>query len=419
MFTGLHGSLQIRETKDGSRPGESLVSPISCVQRRCRRAGTNSRNDKVSATAVTMDSFADRTRPGPKRIVMVCHSHSIGGIERHVLSLSAGLTAAGHRIAFAGPKDGWLGRAMQAAGHEGIDIPMHGMLDPISAWRLRRFARKWNADILHGHAQRGARYAHWAADGRLPMIATAHSTNAWVRFKHDHQIIAVSNAVRHFLLTKGFAQENVTAIHLGVPDLGLAAAPAPGPIALARPLMLGMLARLEPVKGHDLALKAINILRHVLPVRLTFIGPTDTEWARKMKALTNEMGLMDHVIFQGETADIKSVFDRLDVMLAPSRREALSLSLIEAAASGRPSIGTNVGGIPEVVEDDISGILVPAEDPEALAAAILKIGRDDAMRLRMGRAAREVFEGRFTPERMITETERAYDRAIRQWQERR
>ena len=101
----------------------------------------------------------------PLRIVMVAHSHILGGIEKHVAVLAEALGRLGHAVAYAGPSDGWLGAQMRALGCECVDVPMHGMYDPISAWKLRRFARRWQADIIHGHAQRGTRYARWAARG--------------------------------------------------------------------------------------------------------------------------------------------------------------------------------------------------------------------------------------------------------------
>lgn len=347
-----------------------------------------------------------------RRIIMVCSGRKLGGIERHVLTLSEALTAAGHRIAYAGPRAGWLGRAMEEAGHDSIHLPMRGMYDPWSAWRLRRFAQSWRADILHGHAQRGTRYALWAGGGRIPVIATAHSTNSWSRFRQDHPIIAVSGAVRDFLIGKGFAPDQVRVVYLGSADSGTAAPAQVGPVGAGRPLMLGMLARLQPVKGHDLALEAVRLLEDRLPVRLVIVGPDTTDWAQQMKTRSLDLNLQDRVEFRGETSDIQRVFDQMDVMLAPSRREALNLSLIEAAAAGRPGIGTRIGGIPEVIEDERSGLLVPPEDPAALAEAILRLGLDDTLRLRMGQEARAIYEHRFTLDAMVRGTEAAYDDAI-------
>lgn len=350
--------------------------------------------------------------PIPRRIVMVAHSRKLGGIERHVVALSDALREAGHSIAYAGPRQGWLGQAMADAGHDAIDLPMRGMYDAPSAWRLCRFARRWGADLMHGHAQRGTRYAQWGATSQIPAIGTAHSTNAWKWFRKDTPIITVSAAVRQFLLAQGYAPDRLHLIYPGSRDLGLAPPPDPAPLSANRPLMLGMLARLEPVKGHDIALEALRLLPGDLAVRLAIIGPDTTEWAQQMKDRVTQMGLSDRVSFWGARSDLQAVFAQMDIMLAPSRREALCLSLIEAGAAGRPGIGANIGGIPEVIDDGISGMLIPPEDPAALANAISRLATAPELRRRMGQAARQVFESRFTRTAMVRGIEACYDRVI-------
>ena len=355
--------------------------------------------------------------PSPRhRIIMVAHSHKLGGIERNVHALARVLSEAGHHVAYAGPRDGWLGEAMAQAGYDSLDLAMNGMYDPISAWKLRRFAKRWGADLLHGHAQRGTRYARWAAAGRVAVIASAHSTTAWKWFGPNHPILAVSQAVRSVLLDKGFTPEQVRCVHLGVPDQGRAPAPPPGPIRPERPLVMGILGRLEQVKGHDTALEALALLRDRLPARLVFVGADTTEWAAQMKARTETLGLSDRVEFWGQRSDIAAVFAQMDLMLAPSYREALSLSLLETCAAGRPAIGSNLGGIPEVIIPGQNGLLVPPSDPEALAEAIMQLAQDDALRARMGDAARAVFLQTFTEAAMRAGTEAGYAQALSQAQ---
>lgn len=339
---------------------------------------------------------------------MVAHSHVLGGIEKHVSGLARELIRLGHAVAYAGPSDGWLGEQMRAIGCDCVDLAMHGMYDPISAWKLRRFARKWRADIIHGHAQRGTRYARLAARGICPIIATAHATTAWNWFGRDHVVIAVSAAVRDVLLARGFSPERVRVVHSGTEDPGPMVAPQPGPITTERPLKLGILGRVERVKGHDIALRAIGTLVADFPLQLAIIGADGTDWAAQMKALTQELALGDIVEFWGQRSDVQAVFQQMDVMLLPSRREAFSLSLLESTAAGRPTIGSNLGGNPEVIADGTSGLLVEPENPVALAHAISQLGHDDALRTRMGQAARAIFEKCFSLERMVQNTELQY-----------
>ncbi|RMX04183.1 glycosyltransferase family 1 protein [Corticibacter populi] len=344
----------------------------------------------------------------PYRIVMVAHSHQLGGIERHVLMLSDALAERGHAIAYAGPLDGWLGEHMRSRGHACAPVAMRGMYDPLSAWQLRRFARRWRADVIHGHAQRGARYAHWAGGQRIPSLATAHATNAHKWFAKGQRIIAVSYAVQDFLLSQGFAAGDVHVVHSGVPDLGPVAPPDARPISADRPLVLAMIARLDAVKGHDIALQALARLKDRWPLRLLFAGADDTPWAQQMRTQAETLGIAHQVTFLGQRSDVAQVLASVDVLLAPSRREALCLALIEGAAAARPGIGTDIGGIPEVIVDQHTGLLVPPQDPDALANAIAVLAADSATRIAMGHAARHRYEQRFTLPAMVRGVEAQY-----------
>ncbi|MDT3679056.1 MAG: glycosyltransferase family 4 protein [Burkholderiaceae bacterium] len=342
----------------------------------------------------------------PYRVVLVAHSHVVGGIERHVVELARALRERGHWVAFAGPLDGWLGESMRAAGHRCLHLPMHGMYDPWSAWRLARFCARERASIVHGQAQRGARYAAWATRrAGLACVATAHSTNAWKWFDASAHIIAVSDAVRASLLARGLPAASVHVVRSGVRDLGARhAAPARSDGALS----LVMLSRLEPVKGHDVALQALHEIGDRLACRLLVFGPDDSQWARRVRELAASLRVADRVEFRGATDDPGAALALADIVLAPSRREALSLTLVEAAAVGRAAIAADVGGIPEVVDDGRTGLLFPAGDAHALARAILRLGADAALRERLARAARERFEQSFTLDAMLDGTLRIY-----------
>ncbi len=346
-----------------------------------------------------------------QRVVLVAHSHVVGGIERHVVELARALRDRGHRVSFAGPLDGWLGERMVADGHRCLHLAMHGMYDPWSAWRLARFCVRERASIVHGQAQRGARYAAWAARrAGVACVATAHSTNAWKWFDASANVIAVSQAVRASLLARGSPAANVHVVHSGVRDLG-ARPPAPGGRDGA--LTLVMLSRLERVKGHDLALEALREVVDRLPCRLLVFGPADSEWARRLRELAASLGVDDRVEFRGATDDPGAALALADIVLAPSRREALSLTLIEAASVARAAIAADVGGIPEVVADGQTGLLFPAENSHALAQAILRLGGDEALRARLARAARERFQKSFTLDAMLDGTLRVYASASR------
>lgn len=350
-----------------------------------------------------------------QRVVLVAHSHRLGGMERHVVTLGAVLAERGHAVAYAGPADGWLGERMAEAGHPCLDLPMKGMYDPWSAWRLARFARAWGASVLHGHAMRGGRYAGWASRWcGVPAVVSAHSTDAWKWLRPRMQLIAVSEAVREALLGHGLPRERVHLVYNGVPDAASPPGAAPAPPPPARPLRIGLIGRLDPVKGQDIALQALASLRRTGPAQLLLAGAGPAAWTDWLRAQALRLGVAPWVDFLGQVDNVPALLAGLDVVIAPSRREALSLALIEAAAAGRPTVAARVGGIPEVVQDGISGLLVPPDDADSLCRAVGTLAHDAPRREALGRAARMVYESRFTVGAMGEAVESVYRQAQEQ-----
>ncbi|MGL4668580.1 MAG: glycosyltransferase family 4 protein [Saezia sp.] len=348
----------------------------------------------------------------PLSIVMIAHSHLLGGMERHVVALSKSMVEYGHQVVFAGPMDGWLGEQMRKAGFTCCDIAFSGMYDVVSWAKLVRFARKHKADVLHGHSQRGARYAAWGAWSLgLAAVATAHSTDSHKWFKSSVHVIAVAEAVKRFLLTQGLADDHVHVVHSGVNDVPTVRWLDLHEISSERPLKMGMIARVEHLKGHDIALNAMLSLKDKVPTELLIVGDDSTQWGRALKERVHHIGIADQVQFLGQRDDIAEVIASLDVVLAPSRREALGLALIEAAASARPAIAADVGGTSEVVLHEKTGILFPCEDVLAMAEAIERLCNPQ-LRVEYGKAARQYYEHEFTIEAMQQKTENVYRKAI-------
>lgn len=354
------------------------------------------------------------TTPKTLRIVMVAHGDKLGGMERHVVMLSQALCARGHQVAYAGPVHSWLGEQMKALGLECCSIPFNGMYDFYSAYKLKWFSKKFGASVLHGHSQRGGRYAAWI--GRklhIPAIATAHSTTTgrWFAKNEGLQIIAVSDAVKNALVAGGNDPQCVRTIHLGVPDFSVVVPPSSDEISFSRPMRMGMVARVLHVKGQDIAIRALAQIKDQLPAELFIVGDHDTDWGREHQQVAAELGIAEQVKFLGQRDDIEGLLSSFDVVLSPSRREALSLSLIEAAAASRAVIASNVGGIPEVVQNGKTGILIPSEDVAAMGKAMLEM-RSVHTRVSFGLAARQYYEQEFTIDIMCQRTLNTYRQLI-------
>lgn len=352
------------------------------------------------------------------KVIFVLYSRHIGGVDRHVLQLMQGLSAQGLSCLYAGPRDCWLGEQIAAAGFQCEHIAFRGLLDLHSHIRLARLIRRERAHVIHAHMNRGAFYAQWASRlTGVPWVATWHDMGKAKRHGSASRIIAVSNAVHRALVSWNYCPERVTTVHSGVPDY--AALPLPNPAQIRSGLglddapVISMISRLDKIKGHDVALRALATLKEL---RWTFliVGSTGTPWADAMQRLANELGIADRVVFHGHSDDVPSLYACTDILLAPSRRESLSLTLLEASAFSLPIVASNVDGIVEAVADGISAYLVPAENVEALANRIRMLLDDKGLREALGRAGRRHYEANFSLQKMVDGVSRVYTQAVQQ-----
>jgi glycosyltransferase involved in cell wall biosynthesis len=149
-------------------------------------------------------------------------------------------------------------------------------------------------------------------------------------------------------------------------------------------------------------------------VRVLIIGADDrlamwTSFTAELKVLAHDLGVLDDVIFTGYRADVPALLAACDVFALPSFEEPFGLVFLEAMAMKKPVVALDTGGTPEVVEHGKSGLLSPARDVPALAANLLRLIRDQALRERMGEYGRRQVETRFTPERMARDIEKVYE----------
>jgi glycosyltransferase involved in cell wall biosynthesis len=128
--------------------------------------------------------------------------------------------------------------------------------------------------------------------------------------------------------------------------------------------------------------------------------------------LIDKLGIRDHVRMLGRCDDMPALYASLDIMVSASRREGLPIAILEGMASRLPLVATAVGAVPTVIQNGRTGVLVPAADPELLAAAIAELLRDPAKRERLGSAARQLVEDEFSAERMTNDYLRVYEDAI-------
>src|SRR5207244_4140922 len=180
-------------------------------------------------------------------------------------------------------------------------------------------------------------------------------------------------------------------------------------------VIVGTVGRLVPIKGLEWLLKAAPQVLAQFP-QACFVIIGDGPLLSELKELASELGISPRVVFLGTRHDIPECLTALDLFVLPSLNEGMGRALVEAMAVGCPVVATCVGGIPDVVTDGATGLLVPPRDDRALADAILTLLRDRRLLAAYGEAAQRRVDERFDIETMVRSIERLYDEV---WQKKR
>lgn len=230
-------------------------------------------------------------------------------------------------------------------------------------------------------------------------------------------ILVNADAVKDWLIGEGYDGAKIVVIRNGV-DLSRFEEPADS-LKLRRELglptgvpVVTVVSRLNRMKGLEQFLESAAAIRTRVPdARFLIVGetsPNDRPYLSVLTGLAGRLGLSDRVVFAGLRTDVPQLLASATVSVMPSLNEALSNVLLESMAAGVPVVATRVGGTPEAIEDGVNGLLVPPADPNALANAICHLLAEPEMARRLGRAARESINERFSIDRMVSATEELY-----------
>jgi glycosyltransferase involved in cell wall biosynthesis len=178
-------------------------------------------------------------------------------------------------------------------------------------------------------------------------------------------------------------------------------------------LLVGEVGRVTTAKGYEDFVTAAAIVKKIIP-NVAFIGiggrsKLDIVYEQKILKLTNKYNLQDSFKLVGYRDDVPVIMSALDLLVLPSRSEPLGLVLMEAMAAGKPVIGTKVGGIPEIIEDGVTGLLVPPQSPDKLAEAIITILQNRSLARQMGEAGRQRVRERFSADQHVAKIQEIYE----------
>jgi len=345
------------------------------------------------------------------KIFQVLNSLDCGGLEKLTLELSLKLKARGHVVTICCLEKAGNLLNIRHSGIEVIALNKRNGLDLTLPFRLISIIRQRKPDVVHTHNPGPLLYGTIAAKlaGVPVIINTRHGraprhTNKLIWDIND-AVVAISNDARNELLKNNTLHpDKVSVIHNGI-DLDAFKDRASqqeikNTLGLDSSYVIGTVSRLSREKDQTSLIRAFAAIASNEPnVRLVFAG--DGPLKGELATLSYDLGIENKVTFLGFRNDVSTILQAFDIFVLPSLQEGISLSLLEAMASGKPTIVTNVGGNPEVVMDDTVGLTTPPEDPEKLASAIMKIMKNRDSANKMGAFGRKRVEEEFGIDKMV------------------
>jgi glycosyltransferase involved in cell wall biosynthesis len=359
------------------------------------------------------------TGAGSLAILHVDPERGLGGGERQVLGLLTHLHAAGHRQRLAADP---TGRLAVAAADRGIAVEalrVRNHVDVVAARRLRGLLARDRYDILHFHTARAHALTAFLGTSSTPARVVTRRMDYRLRggwyarrlYNHGVQaVVAISEGVRAALIASGVEPARIHLVPSGVDAERFAGAAASRAAARVRfalgddVVVLALVGALEERKGHDVLLAALA----TLDPHLTALCAGEGSRRATLAAEAERLGLRDRVRFLGRVDDVAEVLAAADVLVMPSRHEGLGVAALEGMAAGLPVIASRVGGLPAAVADGTTGLLIPPDDPAALAVAIRRLANDRALGRRLGAAGAARVRERFTMAAMAEGTLAVY-----------
>jgi glycosyltransferase involved in cell wall biosynthesis len=361
-----------------------------------------------------------------------------GGAQKYVFDIAFAAQEAGHQVSVACGTQGELTTRLEQAGIPvfqvaGLGRDIHLLSDLKALNTLTKLMRALQPDIVHANSSKAGLIAVIAAQiSRVPdIIFTAHGwafneTRPWwqkavfslfhlVTVSLSDTVICVSEAVAKDMRWMPFSGAKTRVIHHGITfpqfmrkdEARASLAPHLSEI-LSAPLWIGTLAELHPTKGLDVAINAFARIAPQFPnAVLVLIGEGDAR--NELVTLAKERGISNRIRFSGHIQDAASYLSAFDIFLFPSRSEALGYAVLEAGNASLPVVASRIGGIPEIIEDSVSGLLVTPNDIEGFAIDLSSLLAAPELRTRLGTALHEKILKDFSKEQMLRKTLALYE----------
>ena len=360
------------------------------------------------------------------RVLHVALSLDVGGTERLVIEIARRLEPRFTAVCCLDAPGAWA-TELTERGIPVVALHRKQGFRPSLGAQLAAVAARFGATVLHCHHYSPFVYGRLAAlrSSHLQVVFTEHGRLSdappsakrrlanRVMGRLPGAFYAVSEDLRRHMLAEGFPAHRVSVIYNGI-EPGAAPTPADRQNARRRlaifdaAFVVGACGRLERVKDLGTLLNAFALVRARVPnAMLVIVGGGAERLPLEQQAMS--LGLQGAVRFTGHREDVRRLLPAFDVFVNSSISEGVSLTILEGMASSLPVVATRVGGTPEVVDEGVTGLLVPARSPEALAEAIARLADDPPRAVAMGAAGRTRVEATFSITRMVDQYAGVYD----------
>jgi glycosyltransferase involved in cell wall biosynthesis len=362
--------------------------------------------------------------PRPMRIIHSEAATSFGGQEHRVFKEMVAMRERGHHLEAICQPDAELTERLREVGFVVHTLFMDGTINIVrGVIAIKKILQAGEFDVLNTHSRQDTLIA--APAGRLakvPLIVrTRHLaspvgsllTYTWL----PHRVTTVSHHVRRQLLGRGVPSDHVEAIYTPVvltPRLAHSSLRDELKLS-ADAILVGCVAVLRPNKGHLELINAMLPLLRTRPKLHLVVAGGGSPVFEQLQAHITHSGLGERVHLLGTRRDVPNVLAGLDIFCLATRQEAMGTAFLEAAASGLPVIGTDVGGVGEMMQPGVTGLLVLLDDAQALQNALIQLIDSPELRKKMGQAGydRVHTEGIFTTETLAKRTEGIYGRWLK------
>ena len=363
------------------------------------------------------------------RILHLLRAFEVGGAESLALDVCRGLARRGHVVGLWALSNGPFQTVVDEAGLSHLSLNPEGQEFPwhLTLTRLVPALRKWKPDVVHAHnfqpltrAVLARPLSHFALvqtkhGNVMPKLAGSSALSRCFYKRADAMVLVSEDHRGGFAEWSGMALEALYTVPNGVnTDIWVVPPRRKSQDAANTrdPVRLCIVARVVELKGIDTLLEAMRLTHTAgTPCELDIVG--DGPARPELEAQARQLDIAQHVHFLGMRRDVQDILHRCDLFVLPSRTEAMPITILEAMATGLPVVATRVGGIPELVTDGVTGLLVPTDEPEALSQTMTKLIQNPDLRLRMGTAGRKRVEEELSLDTCVRRYEDLYREILR------